>query len=240
MPRTAPARRARVAVLLTCVLGVSAPIAADATPTIAEALNFARNEFNALCDDVSRSRFDEIDAYSSRRSCRARIGRDELSLHVSYQFASRIEVRAEERTGGRRRAPLRVFQPDPTLRVESREGEPLVPPVEMIHSGRLTVEIAFDRRAYFLCGRADNSGRAPLYMNCLAENSVSEHACVRERDQRWGATGAEYVTENRRSFALLMSVSPEDCARLRNAMNFIVQRAPRARQEAARRYFEGD
>lgn len=213
------------------VLAVSAAIflletaaaAQTTSPTIAEAVSYARREVNRICDDRDMSYFAGVDDRPVRRSCRARVSRGKLVLQVTFNHTRGPNENEPEAEGddddGRLLDRMASFRP------------------EDVHAGDRELAIHFDRRSMFLCGPERLSGFAPLYLNCLAETSVSDVKCVHEKLELWSADGLRRVAEKQRSFALIMSVRQEDCGRLRNALNYVAKRSDPERQRSLDRFF---
>ncbi len=191
---------------------------ARATPTLDEAVRFAQRELNRLCDDQDLSWFQTIDEKPVRRSCRATLSRGKLNLRVAYQHKTRSSepVKTEPE---RLVSKMAAFRP------------------EDAHAGNRRYEIEFDRHSMFVCGPPRNNGYAPLYLNCFGELSKSDKVCVGEELVVWTDDGQRLVAKKSRSFGLLFSMSPPDCKRLRNALNFVAQRSDRSRPKLVREYF---
>lgn len=63
------------------------------TPTLDEARRYALMELNRLCDDERKSRFDQVDKYDVRRSCRAGVSPGKIQVDVKYH--ARVDGDAE-------------------------------------------------------------------------------------------------------------------------------------------------
>lgn len=208
-------RSGRVVIIMTlCVALCSLAGVAMSALSLDDALKFARGEMMRLCENKKYSYFNNIDNKKARRSCRVLLFEDSLELVVSFQYS--------------------VAQEKKMALQEDSPGRPR----QITRSGTRSVEVDYHRDSEFLCGPERENGFAPLYLNCLEESAISDEQCVTERREMWTGQGQRQVAQRKRSFVLLFSTPPAHCARLRNALKYIVDRAPIRKKRPVREFFK--
>lgn len=91
-------------------------------------------------------------------------------------------------------------------------------------SGVYETALRYHRRSRFFCGLRERGGRVGLFFSCESEVRVDGQACVTRREViRRVDTPTETVVREQ-SVAKLFEVSPDECAVLQNALNFVVVR----------------